>query len=202
MPKVDERLPISLASGTSIITRAGAVPVERLAPGDPVLTMDRGFQPLRWIGRQVVTAMDQHAPITIDAGAVRNERDLVASPDTRLLIGRRQCLELFGTPSETLVPVRCLVGLPGFARTPMPTIAYFHMIFDTHEIIYAEGIPCESLNPCSDVLMAMSVEMREQAKQVFPELALQRIGNVGGSARPTLEARLRAGAVRQRRSLH
>jgi hypothetical protein len=41
--------PVCFVAGTLIATPSGAVPVERLRPGDLVATWDEGAQPVRWV---------------------------------------------------------------------------------------------------------------------------------------------------------
>ena len=73
-------------AGTLIRTPSGEVPVERLQPGDLVLTHDNGPQVLRWIGQRRVAAEGKHAPIRIAAHSFGVHRTLMVSPQHRILI--------------------------------------------------------------------------------------------------------------------
>ncbi|MCR8826485.1 Hint domain-containing protein [Pseudosulfitobacter koreensis] len=130
--------------GTHITMASGAqVPIENLAVGDRVLTRDDGPQPVRWIGQSTVRAVGDFAPICIRADALNNYQDLVVSPDHRLFIYQRSD-QLGAGRSELLVKARHLVNGDTVIRQDGGFVDYFQLLFDAHQIIYAEGIAAES----------------------------------------------------------
>lgn len=130
--------------GTHITLASGAqVPIEDLAVGDRVLTRDDGPQKVRWIGQSTVRAVGDFAPICIRAGALNNQHDLVVSPDHRLFIYQRSD-QLGAGRSELLVKARHLVNGDTVIRQDGGFVDYFQLLFDAHQIIYAEGIAAES----------------------------------------------------------
>lgn len=120
------------------------VPVEALAPGDRILTRDDGPQPLRWIGHHTVRATGAFAPIRIRAGTLNNDGDLIVSPDHRLLVYQRRDTLGTGRP-EVMVRARRLVNGDSVARFEGGFVDYFQLLFDRHQIVYAEGIAAESM---------------------------------------------------------
>lgn len=136
---------VSFTAGTMITLANGAQkPVEDLAVGDRILTRDDGPQPIRWIGQQTVRAVGAFAPICIREGVLNNTRDLLVSPDHRLFIYQRRD-HLGAGRSELLVRARHLVNGDTVARRAGGFVDYYQMLFDTHQIIYAEGIAAESM---------------------------------------------------------
>ena len=77
---------LCFAQGTWVTTPSGQVPIEELAAGDMVVTMDHGPQPIRWIGSSKRPATGNMAPILIRKGALGNTRDLRVSPQHRMLL--------------------------------------------------------------------------------------------------------------------
>lgn len=136
---------VSFTRGTHITLSSGEQRlIEALAVGDRVLTRDDGVQPIRWIGQSTVRAVGEFAPIKIHAGTLNNEHDLVVSPDHRLFIYQRSD-EVGAGRAELLVKARHLVN--GYTVTQMEGgfVDYFQLLFDSHQIIYAEGIAAETL---------------------------------------------------------
>ncbi|KIN61384.1 Hint 2 domain containing protein [Sulfitobacter noctilucae] len=136
---------VSFTRGTHITLASGEQRlIEELEVGDRVLTRDDGVQKIRWIGQSTVRAVGEFAPIKIHAGTLHNENDLIVSPDHRLFIYQRSD-ELGAGQSEILVKARHLVN--GYTVTVMDGgfVDYFQLLFDSHQIIYAEGIAAETM---------------------------------------------------------
>ena len=131
--------------GTHITLSSGAqMPIEDLAIGDRVLTRNQGPQAVRWVGQSTVRAVGDFAPIKIRAGALNNDRDLIVSPDHRLFIYQRND-RLGAGRSELLVKARHLVNGDSVVVQDGGFVDYFELLFDSHQIIYAEGIAAESM---------------------------------------------------------
>jgi hypothetical protein len=136
---------VAFTAGTRITMASGAqTPVEALVPGDMVLTRDDGPCPLRWIGHSTMRAVGDFAPVRIAAGALHNEHDLLVSPDHRVLIYQRSDALGAGRP-EVLVRASHLVNGTSVRREPGGFVDYHRILFDTHQIVYAEGIAAETL---------------------------------------------------------
>jgi hypothetical protein len=136
---------VSFTRGTHITMASGEqVPIERLRVGDRVLTRDDGPQPIRWIGQNTIRAVGAFAPVMIRQGALHNENDLVLSPDHRIFVYQRQD-RLGAGRAEVLVKVRHLINGTTVVQLDGGFVEYFQLLFDDHQIIYAEGIAAESL---------------------------------------------------------
>jgi hypothetical protein len=136
---------VRFARGTHITLASGAqVPIENLKVSDRVLTRDAGPQQIRWIGNTTLRAVGDYAPVVITAGALFNTRDLVLSPEHRLFIYQRED-RLGAGRSEVLVKVRHLINGNSVYQKNGGFVDYFQILFDDHQIIYAEGIAAETL---------------------------------------------------------
>lgn len=159
---------VSFTRGTLITMASGAQrPIEDLRPGDRVLTRDDGPQDIRWIGNQVVRASGAFAPILIRAGALNNARDLLVSPDHRLFIYQRR--DRLGTGrAELLVRARHLLNGESIVQQDGGFVEYYQMLFDHHQIIYAEGIAAESMLIDTRTRAALPAELSEQLAALLP----------------------------------
>src|SRR6056297_964747 len=136
---------VAFTAGTHITMASGAqLPVEALRQGDMVLTRDDGPCPVRWIGHSTMRAVGDFAPVRIAAGTLHNENDLLVSPDHRLLIYQRSDA-LGAGRHEVLVRACHLVNGDSVRRETGGFVDYFQILFDAHQIIYAEGIAAETL---------------------------------------------------------
>ena len=136
---------VSFSRGTNITMASGLqVPIEDLKIGDKILTRDDGPQPVRWIGHTTLRAVGEFAPVVIKAGTLHNERDLLLSPDHRIFVYQR--LDRLGAGrNEVLVKVRHLINGETVFQQDGGFVDYFQLLFDEHQIIFAEGIAAESL---------------------------------------------------------
>lgn len=93
-------------SGTLIETVQGPKAVEALCAGDLIQTRDNGVRPLSWIGGRTVAATGRMAPVRITAGALGVERDLLVSPQHRMLLEGWQAETMFGAAERCSRPPR------------------------------------------------------------------------------------------------
>jgi hypothetical protein len=136
---------VAFTRGTMITMSTGAQRlIEELEVGDKLLTRDDGTQAIRWIGQYTVRAVGDFAPILIKAGTLNNTNDLVVSPDHRLFIYQRRDA-LGAGRSEVLVKARHLINGDTVIQKDGGHVDYFQLLFDEHQIIYAEGIAAETL---------------------------------------------------------
>ncbi|MFD0980513.1 Hint domain-containing protein [Tropicimonas aquimaris] len=175
---------ICFASGTMITTPLGERPVEDLQVGDLVLTLDSGARPIRWIGAREVEATGEMAPIRFAPGALGAERELLVSPQHRMLVSSAD-LELATGSCEALVAAKHLVNGRDVARQEGGTVTYHHFMFDQHELVWANGVPAESFLVASNSVSAMTPEMLAEFKALFPELITDH-ARQGDLARPVL----------------
>lgn len=186
--KVEETAPPCFCAGTEIITNRGSIPVEDLQIGDRVLTMDNGLQEIRWIGSTNRAAFGGSAPILFRKGALGNERDLRVSPQHRMLLNGWKVELNFGE-SEVLVPAKSLIGLEGVCIDEGGQVTYYHMLFDEHQVVFAEGIPSESYHPGDNSYDSFDKAAKEEILSLFPELAVNDGASYGSTARMTLSVR-------------
>ncbi len=185
-------IPCFLA-GTLIATKRGEVAVEDLRPGDMAVVRDGGLAPIRWIGSVRTNAregwFEQNAPIRIPKGSMgRNmpARDLYVSPNHRIWM-RDASFEVVFTEREVLIPAKHLVGWNGVEQVNyVPEPEYFHLLFDSHQIIMSDGMLTESFHPGEVTLDQFEHEARDELLRLFPELI--ELASFGDTARRCLKS--------------
>jgi hypothetical protein len=129
--------------GTKVSTPVGERPVEQLQIGDHVNTRN-GPRPIKWIGYSKIQKKEGSAwnnsvvPIRIATSAIDD-----GVPRCDLYLSPAHCLFL----DNVLIPVIHLVNdLNIVPHVPcgLDEITYFHVEFERHEVIYAEGACVES----------------------------------------------------------
>jgi hypothetical protein len=169
---------VCFTPGTLIATLDGLRPVERLAIGDMVMTMDNGYQPLRWIGIRAIGAavlarQDRLRPIRIKAHALgpdAPDRDLTVSPQHRLLVRSVIADRMFGE-REVLLSARSLTELDGVdVVVDDAPVTYVHLMFDQHEIVFANGTPAESLYLGAQAIKTLPDDAKREIEAIFPDV--------------------------------
>lgn len=159
-------------AGTLIDTETGSTPIEDLAVGDLVRTMDHGLQPIRWIGQRRLEISELMAnpalrPVEIAAGVLDNSRPLVVSPQHRMCLSGWQAELLYGEP-VVLVPAKALLSDDRVCVVPATrAVTYIHLLFDTHEVIFAEGAASESFHPGEMGVAGFSDAQRDELQAIF-----------------------------------
>jgi hypothetical protein len=149
-PAAASTLPCFLR-GTKIQTVAGERKVEDLAIGDLLPTVFEGERPIQWIGRYRYKKSDLRKPWVKDARPVRVGRSALAPdvPHTDLFLTRGHALFVDGA----LVPVGSLINgttIALYAANEFDELEFFHIKLETHDVIHAEGAPCETLLTVSE----------------------------------------------------
>ncbi len=172
---------ISFGRGTQITMADGSQrAIETLREGDRILTRDRGPQALRWVGHATLRAVGAFAPVLISAGVMGNAGDLIVSQQHRMFLYQRN--RVAGLPTaEVLVQAKHLVDNEHIFLREGGFVDYFSLVFDQHEIIYAEGVPAESLMVSEATLSRLPPELAAGVKQQLPGLnQLQHFGTEAG----------------------
>lgn len=178
---LSDLLCISFGRGTLITLATGAQePIENLRPGDKVLTRDHGAQPIRWIGRATLKAVGPFAPVVITSGTLGNAGDLIVSQHHRMFLYQRK--RRAGLPtSELLVQAKHMVDGERVFLREGGFVDYLALVFDRHEIIYAEGVPAESLMVNDATVSRLPAELSGDVKALFPGLSqVQHFGTEAG----------------------
>ena len=127
-------------AGTHIATPRGEIRVEALCECDLVVLAQGRMAPIIWIGRRHIDCR-RHAhaadilPVRVRAGAFGDGlpvRDLLLSPDHAVFV------------DGALVPVRHLINGCAVVQEQVAQVTYYHVELATHDVILAEGLPCES----------------------------------------------------------
>lgn len=167
---------LCFCDGTHILAENGLVRVEDLQVGDRVLVKGGGFKPIRWIGSRWFDLSGDPSsklrPIRIAKGALGRglpKRDLLVSPNHCVLVTHFVC-ELLFAETNILVAAKHLLGMAGVEISDRTDFGYFHILFDTHELIDANGTWAESLFFGDVAYSAMGRETRAELLQIFPEL--------------------------------
>lgn len=157
------------AAGTLIDTASGERPIELVRPGDLVMTRDNGLQPVRWVGSKTVRGHGRLAPVQIAAGAYGARREVLVSPQHRILISGWQVELLFGE-EEVLVPAKSLIDGKQVRWAPLDIVRFVHILFDTHQIVSTGGLASESFYPGAQALNGLADETAQELFTLFPEL--------------------------------
>ncbi|MDO6591292.1 MULTISPECIES: Hint domain-containing protein [Rhodobacterales] len=170
---------VCIGNGAEIETARGPVLIEDLCVDDLVVTRDNGLQPLRWKYSRSLNQSDfatnpAITPICIKSGALGKDlprTDLHVSPQHQLLI-EGQAVDLITDSAACLVKAKHLCGYVEnvFQDRACTGIEYFHLLFDRHEIIFANSIPTESFFPGDQALEAMDNGQIEELEALFPGL--------------------------------
>jgi hypothetical protein len=132
--------------GTMVRTITGERKVEDLAIGDLLPTHFNGIQPVQWIGRYNFTRSDASRPWVRDVLPIRIARSALAPnvPHSDLYLTQLHAVFVDGE----LVRVGSLVNGATIAlheADELSELEYYHIKLQSHDIIYAQGTPCETL---------------------------------------------------------
>lgn len=176
--------PPCFVTGTLIDTPNGRIPIEELAVGDVVNTVDNGPQTIRWIGARTVKGAGDFAPIRFEVGALGNDKTMMLSPQHRVLLQGWRA-EMFFGETEVLVSAKHLVNDKSIRPVTSREVTYYHFLCDQHELVISDGCVTESFFP-GDSILAGDEELQDEIKALFPELDHEIDGRKSETVRPVL----------------
>ena len=182
--------PICFVAGTMIATPTGEFAVERLRAGDLVMTMDGHARPIRWIGGRThgIADLMRHPhwwPVRVPAHGLGN-----GLPHADLWLSANHHLALTGWHTELLFAQPGVLAAAKYLFAPvMPAqpVTYFHILLDSHDVLIANGLPCESLFLGQMAEAILSDAARLDIDMAMPWLA-RRWERYGKTALPVLKA--------------
>lgn len=128
------------AEGTRIETPAGPVAVEDLAEGQLVLTASGVARPVKWIGQLVSRPARHRRPWEVQPVCIKPHAFGADMPAREVRLSPGHAVYVDGV----LVPVGHLVNGATIVQEEVERIRYFHVELETHDLLVAEGVPCES----------------------------------------------------------
>ena len=132
--------------GTMIRTADGDRKIEDLAVGDLLPTVLGGISSIEWIGRYSLKKSDPTKAWTKDVLPVRIARSALGPdmPHADLTVTKAHALLIDGV----LVTTGSLINgttIALYDAREHNELEFFHIAFARHDVIYAEGAPCETL---------------------------------------------------------
>jgi hypothetical protein len=117
-----------------------------LAIGDLLPTMFGGMRPVQWVGRYPFKRNDPSKPWVTTALPVLISRSALAPnvPHSDLYVSQGHALFIDGV----LVLARSLINgatIRLYEGREWNELEFFHIKLESHDVIYAEGAPCETL---------------------------------------------------------
>ncbi len=182
---------VCFTRGAMIRTADGLRKIETLGEGDLVETRDGKLKAIRWIGStplssEMLAQFPDLRPVRIAAGALGEHQETLVSPHHRMLLSGWRAELLFGE-AEVLAAARSLVNDSTIAPAyDVEDVEYFHILFDDHEIINADGAWSESFHPAALNIGTVSEPTRDEVLTMFPQLETE--GAMRAAARPSLNA--------------
>jgi hypothetical protein len=132
--------------GTRILTPSGERPIEELEVGDLLPTALGGLRPIRFIKRYRYQRASLAKPWTHHLRPVRIAKSAIFEnvPHDTLFVSQGHALYVDGVlvPAANLVNERTITIWSADERDELE---FFHVMLDSHNVIYAEGLACETL---------------------------------------------------------
>ena len=176
--------------GTKILTADGDRNIEDLAIGDLLPTVSGAPRPVQWIGRYSLKRSDPSKAWVKDALPVRIARSALAPnvPHADLYVTAAHGLLVDGV----LVPAEMLINGATIARYEPDgdELEFFHIKLESHDVVYAEGVPAETLFYVDESFVNFADYLRRYGTPVAQAARCAPLVHVGG--RDELKSRFRS----------
>jgi hypothetical protein len=194
--------------GTKIRTVEGERKIEDLAIGDLLPTMSGGLRAVQWIGRYSRKKSDPSKAWVKDALPVRIDRSALAPnvPHADLYVTAAHSLLIDGV----LVPAELLINGATITRYEPESdeLDFFHIKLESHDVVYAEGVPTETLFYVDESFVNFADYLRQYGMPAAEDGRCAPVVSIGGRAElmsrfrsalsPWIDLRNQADVVRDR----
>jgi hypothetical protein len=158
--------------GTKILTAEGERKIEDLAIGDLLPTGFGGLRPVQWIGRYPRRKSDPSKPWVKDVLPIRIARSALGPnvPYVDLFVTAHHSLLIDGV----LVPADILINgttITRYEASEYDELEYFHIKLESHDVIYAEGAPAETLGSISESAVNFADYLRQYGQSTKEEIS-------------------------------
>ncbi|MFN4057590.1 MAG: Hint domain-containing protein [Roseinatronobacter sp.] len=168
--RLTQAVQAAFVAGTRVTLADGQLcPIEKITPGALVLTRDAGAQPVRWVGHVTLRAHGRFAPVTFAPGTLGNLGPLSVNPLQRIFLYQRGDRAL-GDRAEVLIQAQFLSDGQRVTHREGGFVTYHALAFDDHQILYAEGVPVESLLVSRATIARLPQTLAADLKTRFPQL--------------------------------
>jgi hypothetical protein len=179
--------------GTKIQTILGERKVETLAIGDLLPTVFGGMRPIQWMGSHRHKRSDPCKPWVKDVRPVRIARSALGpeTPHADLFLTQAHAVYIDGA----LVQVGDLINGTTITLHPaeeFSELEFFHIKLETHDVIHAEGAPCETLLTVDESLRNFADYFRRYGEPQGEDQPCVPVLSYGGSGRRAIKSRLRS----------
>jgi len=183
-------------SGMRIAVPSGETPVERIRVGDSVLT-GNGPQLVSWISSSrkdsanvapvVFTPAALASPaLSLAEGARPPERPLKVSQQHCMVVTDDRARAFIGTDTFLLAAKHLINGDTIYLDHSAGDVEYFHLMFEQHQIVVAEGAWSESFYPGPEALKNLTAAQKQDIYEAAPDLMDDPTHGYGPTALPRL----------------
>jgi hypothetical protein len=180
-----------LLRGTTIQTASGTSKIEDLAVGDLLPTLFGGQRPIQWIARYPFRKSDPSKPWVKAVQPVRVARSALALDVPHIDLYLTEWHSLF--VDGVLIPVGSLINgttIKLDEARELAELEYFNIKLESHDVIYAEGAPVETLLEVDECAVNFSEYLRKYGAPRTEEVRCAPIAAYGG--RSELRSRVRS----------
>jgi Hint domain len=182
--------PNCFLKGTTIRTVIGDRKIEDLAVGDLLPTMFGGLRTVQWIGRYPYKKSDPSKPWAESVLPVRIARSALGPnvPSADLYVTTLHSLLIDGV----LVPAEKLINGTTITRFEPEgdEMEFFHIKLESHDVIYADGTPAETLLNVEESAVNFAEYLRQYGAPTDEVRCAPHVHIQGGRAE--LKSRLRS----------
>ena len=193
---LDANLTMCFLSGTRIAVPSGETPVERIRVGDSVVT-GNGPQLVSWISSSrkdsanfapvVFTPAALASPaLSLAEGASLPERPLKVSQQHCMVVTDDRARAFIGTDTFLLAAKHLINGDTIYLDHSAGDVEYFHLMFEQHQIVLAEGAWSESFYPGPEALKNLTAAQKQEIYEAAPDLMDDPTHGYGPTALPRL----------------